>query len=99
VTVQFAVQNLQATGHVNGPLDEGILGMIKDLPESLALQALNKFSSIDKSTMRNKTVGDVLRANRKRPVDTAHSYRIFSCIAFSCLGDPPYAFRHTLLES
>mmetsp|Transcript_12534 Transcript_12534/g.21281 ORF Transcript_12534/g.21281 Transcript_12534/m.21281 type:complete len:427 (-) Transcript_12534:1056-2336(-) len=55
VTVQFAVQNLQATGHVNGPLDEGILGMIKDLPEPLALQALNKFSSIDQSTMRNKT--------------------------------------------
>lgn len=32
-----------------------MLGMVKDLPEDLALQALQKFSSIDKNTMRNKT--------------------------------------------
>jgi hypothetical protein len=32
-----------------------MLGMVKDLPEDLALQALQKFSSIDKQTMRNKT--------------------------------------------
>ena len=43
------------TGQIDGPLDEGILGMVKDLPEALALQAIQKFSSIDKNTMRNKT--------------------------------------------
>jgi hypothetical protein len=32
-----------------------MLGMVKDLPEELALVALQKFSSIDKNTMRNKT--------------------------------------------
>jgi hypothetical protein len=32
-----------------------MLGMVKDLPEDLSLQALQKFSSIDKNTMRNKT--------------------------------------------
>lgn len=55
VTVQYAVQNLQATGQINGPLDDGMLGMVKDLPENLALQALQKFASLDKSSMRNKT--------------------------------------------
>jgi len=29
--------------------------MIVDLPEQMALAALQKFASIDKSTMRNKT--------------------------------------------
>ena len=53
-------QNLQATGHVDGSLDEGILGMIKDLPEPMALQALQKFSSIDTNQMRNKTVSYML---------------------------------------
>lgn len=43
------------TGQIDGLLDEGILGMVKDLPEDLALQALQKFGSIDKQTMRNKT--------------------------------------------
>jgi hypothetical protein len=51
---------LQATGHVDGALDEGILGMIKDLPEPMALQALQKFSSIDTNQMRNKTVSHTL---------------------------------------
>jgi hypothetical protein len=48
-------QNLQATNQIDGSLDEGMLGMVKDLPEELALVALQKFSSIDKHTMRNKT--------------------------------------------
>ena len=43
------------TGAVSGQLDEGILGMIVDLPEELALSTLQKFAIIDKSTMRNKT--------------------------------------------
>jgi hypothetical protein len=49
------LQNLQVTRQIEGPLDDGMLGMIKDLPESLALQALQKFATIDKNTMRNKT--------------------------------------------
>lgn len=51
----FFYQNLQATGQLNGPLDDGMLGMVKDLPETLALQALQKFAALDKQTMRNKT--------------------------------------------
>jgi hypothetical protein len=52
----FTLQNLVATGQTtNGDLDEGILGMIYDLPESLALVSLQKFAAIDKSAMRNKT--------------------------------------------
>lgn len=43
------------TGQIDGPLDDGILGMVKDLPESLALASFQKFGSIDKNTMRNKT--------------------------------------------
>jgi hypothetical protein len=53
--VLLSPQNLQATNQIDGPLDEGMLGMVKDLPEELALVALQKFSSIDKNTMRNKT--------------------------------------------
>lgn len=53
--VQYAVQNLQATGHVDGILDEGILGMISELPEPQALGALQRFASIDTAAMRNKT--------------------------------------------
>jgi Heterogeneous nuclear ribonucleoprotein Q acidic domain len=55
VTVQYAVQNLVATGAIDGSPDEGIMGMIFDLPEHMALTALQKFASIDKSSMRNKT--------------------------------------------
>jgi hypothetical protein len=55
VSSTFYQQNLTATGQVNGPLDEGILGMVVDLPEQMALEALRKFSTIDKSSMRNPT--------------------------------------------
>jgi hypothetical protein len=51
----FLYQNVQSQKHVDQPLDEGILGMIHDLPDHMALAALHKFSSIDKNTMRNKT--------------------------------------------
>jgi hypothetical protein len=43
------------TGAIDGPLDEGILGMIFDLPEQMALANLQKFPTLDRSTMRNKT--------------------------------------------
>lgn len=48
-------QNLQAAGAIDGPLDSGMLGMIKDLPEGLAIASLQKFGTLNKSTMRNKT--------------------------------------------
>jgi len=48
-------QNLLATGQLDGQLDEGMLGMIYDLPEHMALAALQKFSTIDKQTMRSRT--------------------------------------------
>lgn len=65
---RYFFQNLQATGAVDGPLDGGILGMIKDLPEQMALAALQKFASIDKNTMRNKTayLAGVLRRELER---------------------------------
>lgn len=49
------LKSIQNSGAVEGPLDDGILGMIHDLPESMALGALQRFVSIDKTTMRNKT--------------------------------------------
>jgi hypothetical protein len=48
------VQNLIATSQVERPPDEGILGMIFDLPEDLALASLQKFAAIDKSSMRSR---------------------------------------------
>jgi len=61
-------QNIQNTRQVDGPLDEGILGMVKDLPEHLAMQSLQKFTSIDKNSMRNKTayLAGVLRRELER---------------------------------
>jgi hypothetical protein len=61
-------QNLQATHQLDGPLDDGMLGMIKDLPEPLAIQSLQKFSSIDKNSVRNKTayLAGVLRRELER---------------------------------
>eukprot|EP00977_Amphora_coffeiformis_P007032 scaffold1522_cov166-Amphora_coffeaeformis.AAC.10 len=52
--VQYAVKNLIATGQVERVPDDGILGMIYDLPEALALSSLQKFATIDKSSMRSR---------------------------------------------
>ncbi|GAX18889.1 hypothetical protein FisN_8Hh105 [Fistulifera solaris] len=54
-SVRYLVQSIQTSGAVEGPLDDGILGMIHDLPENMAVAALQRFVSIDKTTMRNKT--------------------------------------------
>lgn len=48
------LQNLIATGQVERMPDDGIIGMIFDLPEGLALASLQKFATIDKSSMRNR---------------------------------------------
>jgi hypothetical protein len=42
------------SGQIERVPDEGILGMIYDLPEGLALAAIQRFSTIDKSSMRNR---------------------------------------------
>lgn len=54
-SVQYTINNLQASRCIDGPLDPGMLGMVKDLPEPQAIQALQKFQSLDKKSMRNKT--------------------------------------------
>jgi len=68
INVQHMIHNIQNTRQVDGPLDEGILGMVKDLPEHLAMQSLQKFTSIDKNSMRNKTayLAGVLRRELER---------------------------------
>ena len=50
----YAYQNLIASGAIEGQPDDGILGMIMDLPEHMALVGLQKFAAVDKSTMRNR---------------------------------------------
>jgi hypothetical protein len=40
---------------VEGELDAGMLGMIHDLPQDMALTALQKFANLNKTSMRNKT--------------------------------------------
>jgi len=61
--VQYAVKNLQATGHIDGALDQGICNMIKQLPEKTALTALEAFSACDLSRVRSKSgyLGGILR--------------------------------------
>lgn len=51
----FVIQNLVAIRALDALPDEGIMGMIHDLPEELALASLQKFETLDKSQMRNKT--------------------------------------------
>lgn len=52
--VQYALQNLRTTGHVEQHIDGKICSMLKRLPENAALQALETFSSCDVSKMRSK---------------------------------------------
>jgi len=52
--VSIFFQNLVASGQIERVPDDGILGMIYDLPEGLALSSLQKFTTIDKSAMRNR---------------------------------------------
>jgi hypothetical protein len=49
------VQDLHTMGALDGPLDAGMIGMIRDLPEPQALLALQKFGALDRSAMRSKT--------------------------------------------
>jgi len=53
--VQYAVQNLRTTRHIEQTLDLPLCMMLKRLPEHAALQSLEIFASCDLSKMRNKT--------------------------------------------
>lgn len=53
--VQYAIQNLRTTGHIEQTLDSPPCAMLQRLPEHAALQALEIFSSCDLSKMRNKS--------------------------------------------
>mmetsp|Transcript_3014 Transcript_3014/g.6584 ORF Transcript_3014/g.6584 Transcript_3014/m.6584 type:complete len:656 (-) Transcript_3014:247-2214(-) len=53
--VQYAVQNLRTTGHIEQTLDGPLCAMLKRLPEPAALQALEVFSSCALDKMRNKS--------------------------------------------
>jgi len=53
--VQYAVQNLRTTGHIEQNLDSNLCSMLKRLPEQAALQALEIFSSCDLTKMRNRS--------------------------------------------
>jgi len=66
--VQFALRNMQQTGQIGNHIDAGVLGMIKDLPEAICLQAIQRFSMMDKSNMRNRTayLSGVLRREAER---------------------------------
>ena len=53
--VQYSLTNLKTTGHIDpAGLDPGVCRMLKNVPEPIALSALEKFQSCDTSLMRNK---------------------------------------------
>jgi len=68
--VQLSLQNLQATGHLDKELGANSCRMLKSVPENIALQVLEKFSTCDVHTMRSKEgylVGILRKAVDKRP--------------------------------
>jgi len=55
ITIQYALQNLMASGHIDGPsLDPGLNRLLLMLPESSALEALQSLATIDTTRIRNK---------------------------------------------
>jgi hypothetical protein len=52
--IQYSLQNLQATGHLDKELGQNACRWLKKLSEPVALQALERFSSCDVSQMRSK---------------------------------------------
>jgi len=65
--VQYSLKNLKTTGHIDGMLDPGICRMLQGLPETTALEALQKFQSCDTSSMRNKNayLGGIIKRKRE----------------------------------
>jgi len=54
--IQYAIKNLQNTGHLDKVFDEGLGRLLLEVPEHVALQSLEKFSSCNTKVMRDKTV-------------------------------------------
>lgn len=52
--IQYSLQNLQATGHLDKQVGQNACRWLKKLSEPVALQALERFSSCDVSQMRSK---------------------------------------------
>lgn len=52
--IQYSITNLKATGMLDKELGENACRLLKKMHESVALQALEKFSSCDGSIMRSK---------------------------------------------
>lgn len=52
--IQYSITNLRATGMLDKELGENACRLLKKMHESVALQALEKFSSCDGSKMRSK---------------------------------------------
>jgi len=52
--IQYSLQNLQATGHLDKQLGGNACRWLKQLSEPTALQSLERFSSCDVSQMRSK---------------------------------------------
>lgn len=68
--VQLSLQNLQASGHLDKELGSNACRMLKSVPENVALQVLEKFSTCDVQTMRSKEgylVGILKKAVDKKP--------------------------------
>ncbi len=68
--VQLSLQNLQATGHLDKELGTNSCRMLKAVPENIALQVLEKFSTCDVHTMRSKEgylLGILRKAMDKKP--------------------------------
>jgi len=52
--IQYSITNLKATGMLDKELGDNACRLLKNMHESVALQALEKFSSCDGNTMRSK---------------------------------------------
>lgn len=52
--IQYSVSNLISTGHLDSNPGNNLCRLLVSIPEPLALGCLEKFSSIDSSTMRSK---------------------------------------------
>jgi len=53
--VQYSLQNLRVSGHIDSTaLDAPLVGMLKRLPENVALKSLETYSACDVGKMRNK---------------------------------------------
>jgi hypothetical protein len=65
-------QHIQDTKQIEEALDDGILVMLQDLPENQAVESLQRFINLDKSTIRSRVAylagllrRDLMKINRR----------------------------------